>query len=153
MIELDIPGRGSLHLKHLVMDVNGTIARDGTLVVGVIPRIYKLGKMIDLHLLTADTHGTQERIAALLDLKASIIETSADKADYVRRLGNEHVVAIGNGANDVRMCQEAVIGIAVMGPEGVATMLLQAADVLVRDVTDGMDLLLYPSRLRATLRD
>ncbi len=153
MIELEIPGRGTLALQHLVMDVNGTIARDGTLVIGVIPRIYKLGKLLDLHLLTADTHGTQERIDALLDMKAEIVETSADKANYVRRLGAETVVAIGNGANDVAMCKDAAIGIAVIGPEGVATALLQSADVFVRDVTDGMDLLLTPGRLRATLRD
>ena len=34
MIELNIPGRGLIQLKHLVSDVNGTLALDGQLLDG-----------------------------------------------------------------------------------------------------------------------
>jgi soluble P-type ATPase len=38
MLEVDIPSRGLLRLKYLVLDVNGTIALDGQL-VPVVPSI------------------------------------------------------------------------------------------------------------------
>lgn len=153
MIELNIPGWGDLRLEHLVMDVNGTIAEDGKLVVGVIPRIYRLGQQINLHLLTADTHKTQARIDTYLNMKAHIITGGgAEKAAYVENLGAECVVAIGNGFNDVQMCQVAKVSVAVLGPEGLATALIPATHLLVQNAADALDLLLYPERLRASLR-
>ena len=50
------------------------------------------------------------------------------------------------------MLKEAAIGIAVLGPEGMASDLLETADVLVMDINDALDLLLHPKRLVATLR-
>ena len=35
MIEIDIPGYKTLHLEHLVLDYNGTLAVDGVLIDGV----------------------------------------------------------------------------------------------------------------------
>ena len=54
MIELTIPGRGEIHLQHLVTDVNGTLALDGTLLEGVARRLSGLRDRLTLHLLTAD---------------------------------------------------------------------------------------------------
>jgi len=59
MIIVEIPGRPKLTLEHLVLDVNGTIAQDGQLVSGVIDRVQNLRKILEVHLLTADTHGRQ----------------------------------------------------------------------------------------------
>ena len=56
MIELEIPGRGNLQLQHLVLDVNGTLAIDGTLQDGIAKRISGLHDILQAHLLTADTH-------------------------------------------------------------------------------------------------
>jgi soluble P-type ATPase len=70
----------------------------------------------------------------------------------VDELGAEHVVAIGNGANDAAMLQQAVLGIAVLGGEGLATACLTAADIVVPSIESALDLLLYPRRLVATLR-
>jgi P-type E1-E2 ATPase len=74
------------------------------------------------------------------------------KAALVRALGSETVVAIGNGNNDAAMIRAAGLGIAVLGPEGLATQALAAADVVCGSITDALDLLRYPDRLRATLR-
>ena len=68
------------------------------------------------------------------------------------RLGAERVVAIGNGANDAEMLAAAALGIAVLGPEGLATATLRAVDVVVGRIEDALDLLLQPQRLVATLR-
>jgi soluble P-type ATPase len=45
-----------------------------------------------------------------------------------------------------------MLGIAVLTTEGVAIRALQAADVLVHNPIDAIDLLLKPKRLIATLR-
>ncbi len=42
MIEIEIPGWGSLRLVHAVFDVNGTLARDGELLPGVAERFARL---------------------------------------------------------------------------------------------------------------
>jgi hypothetical protein len=39
-----------------------------------------------------------------------------------------------------------------LGPEGLATEALAAADVVCGGITDALDLLRYPYRLRTTLR-
>ncbi|MBN1965942.1 MAG: HAD hydrolase family protein [Anaerolineae bacterium] len=153
MIAVSIPGRGDLQLAHAVFDVNGTLALDGELLPGVKERIDALREQLDVHLLTADTHGKQAAIDAQLGLTATIISRGApEKGAYVLGLGAESVVAIGNGTNDVPMMQAAGLSIAILGPEGVAGVTLQAADVIVASATDALDLLLHPRRLVATLR-
>jgi len=153
MIELTIPGFGDFAIEHLVMDVNGTIATDGVLLPGVHDRLNILRTQLQVHLLTADTHGKQVEIDAQLSLQAEIIvRGGVQKADTVRQLHAETVVAIGNGLNDADMCRAAAIGIAVMGDEGAAAALIQSADIVTRDINSALDLLLNPNRLRATLR-
>lgn len=153
MIELEIPGRAPLALAHLVLDVNGTIALDGALLPGVRERLDLLRQRLDVRLLTADTHGQQAAIDAELGLTASVITRgTAEKGAYVLALGAGGVAVLGNGANDVAMFNAAALRIAVLGPEGLAAELLRSADVLVSDPCAGLDLLLHPRRLVATLR-
>ena len=155
MIELTIPGRGKLQIKHLVTDVNGTIATDGQLLEGVLHQISDLRKILEIHMLTADTHGKQESIDRLLNLKAIRIQKGNEtqqKADYVRKLGKESVIAIGQGANDAAMLKEAAIGIAVISVEGLAIESLYAADLLMPDIHTALDLLTNPIRIIASLR-
>lgn len=154
MIFLDIPGRGILELEHLVLDLNGTIALDGEVLAGVPERLVALSENLTVHLVTADTQGQAAVIAGQLRVKLVLV-TPGDEADQkralVERLGAEHVVAIGNGANDVGMLQAAALGIAVMGAEGLVVEALQAADVVV-SIHDALDLQLHTKRLVATLR-
>jgi P-type E1-E2 ATPase len=156
MLELDIPGFGSLRLMHLALDVNGTLALDGTLLPGVADRLAALRSLLTVHLITADTHGRQAEIDATLGVSAVRTrrgEPEAEqKAAYIRALGAEQVVAIGNGANDVLMFRDARFAIAILGPEGLAAAALREADVVVPDVGAALDLLLQPKRLVATLR-
>lgn len=153
MIELELPGRAPLALAYLVLDVNGTIALDGRLLPGVRERLDLLRQRLEVRLLTADTHGQQAAIDAELGLTASIITRgTAEKGAYVLALGAGQVAVMGNGANDVAMFNAAALRIAVLGPEGLAADLLRSADVLVSDPCAGLDLLLHPRRLAATLR-
>jgi P-type E1-E2 ATPase len=155
MIELNIPGKGVLQLENLVSDVNGTLALDGQLPEGLSRLVRNLRDRLTIHLLTADTHGKQIIIDQQLGLQAVRIqpgEEARQKADYVRRLGAEHVVAMGQGANDALMLREAALGICILSREGVALETLQAADLLVPDVFAALELLDKPLRIVASLR-
>lgn len=155
MIELTIPGRGPLRIEHLVTDVNGTIAVDGVLIDGLSKRIASLRDRLEIHMLTADTHGRQAAIDEQLTLKAERVQPGDEaqqKADFVRALGAESVVAIGQGANDAQMMKSAALGICVMSQEGVAVETLTSADILVPDIFAALDLLEKPVRIVASLR-
>jgi P-type E1-E2 ATPase len=155
MIELDIPGRGLIRLAHLVSDVNGTIALDGQLQNGLARKINALQDRLQVHLLTADTHGRQDIIDQQLNLKAVRVERGQEaqqKAAYVQNLGPENVIAIGQGANDAAMLKTAAIGIGLVSTEGIAVETLLSADIIVPDIDAALDLLNKPLRIVASLR-
>ncbi len=155
MIRLEIHGWQTLSLAHAVFDVNGTLAVDGVLREGVIPLLSELKQKLTLHLLTANTHGKQQEIDRQLSLQAVLIEKGREaeqKAAYVRTLGADQVVAIGQGANDAKMLGQARLGICVLSEEGTALQTLQGSDILVPDIYAGINLLLHPRRLLASLR-
>ncbi len=155
MIELNIPGRGVLQLEHLVCDVNGTLAEDGNLHLGLTRSLPRLRDRLTLHLLTADTHGKQDEIDKMLGFQAVRLKPgseAAQKAEYVRLLGAERVVAIGQGANDAGMLAAAALGICILSSEGVAVATLNAADILIADIHAALELLEKPLRIVATLR-
>lgn len=155
MIELNIPGRGLIQLEHLVSDVNGTLAVDGQLIDGMSRMLRSLRDRLEIHLLTADTHGKQALIDQQLGTKAVHISPGREaeqKADYVRRLGSEKVVAIGQGANDAQMLKEAVLGICIFSKEGTAVEALLAADLVAPDIQTALELLEKPVRIVASLR-
>ncbi len=155
MIEVNIPGRGTFQLEHLVCDVNGTLARDGRLLDKLARPLNALRDRLTLHLLTADTYGRQAAIDQMLGTQAVRMRPGGEaeqKAAYVRALGAEKVIAIGQGANDAAMLQAAAIGIAVLSEEGLAVEALVNADMVMTDIFAALNLLEYPTRLVATLR-
>lgn len=155
MIELNIPGRGLIRLQHLVCDVNGTLAADGQLLEGVKPRLASLRDRLTLHLLTADTYGKQDAIDQQLNIKAVRLQPgkeSEQKAEYVRHLGAETVVAIGQGANDAGILGTAALGICVLSVEGTAVHTMLEADLVANTIHEALDLLEKPPRIVTTLR-
>jgi P-type E1-E2 ATPase len=155
MIELDIPGRGLIRLEHLVSDVNGTIALDGQLHNGLARMFNALQDRLQVHLLTADTHGRQDIIDQQLNLKAVRVERGQEaqqKAAFVKILGPDNVIAIGQGANDAAMLKAAAIGIGLVSNEGIAVETLLSADIIVPDIQAALDLLNKPLRIVASLR-
>jgi P-type E1-E2 ATPase len=155
MIDLTIPGRAQLQIHHLVLDVNGTLAVDGQLLDGIDQHLAVLRRQVQLHLLTADTHGRQAEIDRQLDLQATRIppgDEARQKAEYINHLGNEHVAAIGQGANDAQMLAAAALGICIGSIEGTSVHTLVAADIFARDILTALDLLEHPLRIIATLR-
>jgi P-type E1-E2 ATPase len=155
MLEINIPGRGTFQLYHLVSDVNGTLATDGQIQEGLSQIIQGLRDDLEIHLLTADTHGKQAIIDQQLGLQAVRIQPGGEaqqKAAYVRNLGPEHVIAIGQGANDAGMLKEAALGICILSPEGMATETLLASDLVASDIFSAFKLIEKPLRIVASLR-
>ena len=152
MIRIDIPQRGVIVLHHAVFDVNGTLAVDGKPIPGVVDRLQALGEQLSLHALTAGTHGNIAELERVLGFPLHLIATGEEKLHYVEQLGPAHVIAFGNGRNDVDMLRLAAIGVAILAGEGVAIDALQAADVLAPGPVEAIDLVLKPKRLIATLR-
>lgn len=156
MIEIDIPGAGRLSLDRLVCDYNGTLALDGKLIDGVAQRLKALSTKLEIHVLTADTFGLAAAQLEGLPVTLRVLAPKETKADYLRslRASNERTATVGNGFNDATMLDRRRVGLAlaVLGPEGLSPQALKEASVLVRDVRDGLDLLLEPRRLVATLR-
>jgi P-type E1-E2 ATPase len=155
MIELALPQREPIRLRYLVLDMNGTVALDGELLPGVRERLAALSQVLEIWLTTADTHGTLASLAPTLPVQVRLLEAgpgTPQKAALADQLGAAQVVAIGNGVNDAQMLSRAAVGIAVLGPEGLATASANAADVVAPNIEAALDLLLHPRRLLATLR-
>jgi soluble P-type ATPase len=155
LIELNIPGRGTLRLEHLVTDVNGTLAKDGHLLDKIARPLTALRDRLTLHLLTADTYGRQAAIDLMLGTQAVRLQPGDEaqqKGEYVRGLGAGAVIAIGQGANDAEMLKAAALGIAVLGDEGLALEALLSADIVMPSIFSALNLLEFPTRIVATLR-
>jgi soluble P-type ATPase len=149
---VDVPAGPSLRLGHLILDVNGTLTVRGELVDGVADRIAGLREVLAVRLLSADTFGTVQEVAARLGVDAQRVGTGADKAAVAAELDAGACAAIGNGANDVPLLETVALGVAVIGPEGASPRALAVADVVSGSITDALDLLLDPRALVATLR-
>lgn len=155
MIQVEIPGYGTLEAHSLVLDFNGTLACGGRLMDGLKELIAELAGKIRIYVVTADTFGSVE--AEVKDMAVELVKLGAcserlDKLALVRRLDPNTTVAIGNGNNDVLMLKESVLGICVMGSEGCAKAAMDQADLVIGDIRRALELLIWTDRLKATLR-
>ncbi len=156
MLVFDIPGREALRIEHLLLDYNGTIAFDGLLIAGVEEILNSLADNLSLHVITADTFGTvRERVAGIRCHVETLPPGEQDmaKANYLRQIGANATVALGNGRNDRTMLREAALGIALIQREGASAGTLLESDIVCHSVLDALELLRNPLRLTATLRN
>jgi soluble P-type ATPase len=155
MLDVDIPGFGLLRLEYLVCDFTGTISVNGKLLPVVKEKLNEIADFLKILILTADEFGKAEEELQGINCEVHIIKgpaIDAQKADFVKKLGANRVVAFGNGLNDRGMLKIARLGIIVVGSEGCAVESLLVAQVQVVNAVDGLDLLIHPRRLRATLK-
>lgn len=152
-IDLEIRGGIVRRFTDLVLDYTGTLSLDGVLLPGVAERLAGIAVGLRITIMTADTFGMAAEQTKGLPVDFKIIRTGTEKADAVSMMGGEKVIAVGNGRNDVPMMSRAGLRIAIIGPEGASAELVRAADVVVNDIRDALDLIIHPLRLKATLRD
>jgi P-type E1-E2 ATPase len=156
LIEIDIPGWGNVEIENILLDLNGTIATDGEIRPEVKEKIDALSEKVKIYVLTADTQGTAQKEIEDMNVKLVKIEEDANKTgkfEFIKGLDLERTVAIGNGNNDQLILKEAGLGIAVLGSEGLSVPAIKNADVVVKDISDALELFLKPKRLIATLRE
>ena len=158
-IAIDIPGFGSRRIQRLLSDYTGTLARGGRLEADVKELLAQLAKLIDIHVITADTFGFAEE--ELQDLPVHCQRLQGDGHDrqkeaYGSNVGLEHSAVLGNGNNDrllLRAAQEAGgLAIAVDNGEGCATPALLNSDLFIVGAVNALNLLLDPRGCKATLR-
>jgi P-type E1-E2 ATPase len=155
LIEVSIPGQRTYRLEHLVLDLNGTISLDGNIIDGVEERIDALHDLLNVIIVTADTRGSAQELGQSLRVKIHKVDPGDEpvkKLTLVQQLGSESTVSIGNGSNDASMLKESILGICVLGPEGVSSEAITSCDLVISDINAALDLLLKPERLIATLR-
>jgi len=155
MVEMDIPGFGPVRLERLVFDFTGTLSLDGRLLPGIRERLKRISEILKVHILTADTFGKAEIELTGLDCALQLLKGNhhdVQKKEYVKHLGADRVIAIGNGSNDRLMLKAAKIGIAVTEGEGCSVEALMNAKIHVSSAVNALDLVLNPLRLKATLR-
>lgn len=155
MFELNIPGFGNLEIKNIVLDYNGTIAKDGVFFSELTEIINELSGSMDIYVITADTFGTVENNLSSLNVKIHKLKSdfeSQEKHEFVKSLGSENTLSIGNGSNDALMLKESRVGICIMGEEGCSQKALSNSDIVIRNTKLALELLKNPQRLKATLR-
>jgi P-type E1-E2 ATPase len=156
MIEISIPAWGNMEIENIVLDLNGTIATDGIIPSEVKEKINSLSHGVKIYILTADTQGTASEESS--EVKAELLKVSEEDSAEVKlrvmeSLDPTRTVAIGNGNNDHLILKEAALGIAVLGDEGASVSAIKNADIIVKNISDALDLFLNPKRLIATLRE
>jgi soluble P-type ATPase len=152
---IDIPNYKKLDIRHIVLDYNGTLAKDGILKEEVKRLLPKLCKEYMLHVITADTFGSVHDQLADFDVKIEVLKSldhTREKADFIESLCPSFCAAVGNGNNDVKMIEKAELGISLCGDEGCALTALRAGDILCFSIEDALILFLNRKRLIATLR-
>jgi len=152
---IKIPNYKTLTLTHIVLDYNGTIAKDGVLKEEVIPLLQKLTSLYSVHVITADTFGSVAEQMRPFTLTIKVLESNnhtEEKQTYVTALGAQSCVAIGNGNNDVSMIKEAEVGIALLGDEGCSSKTIQESDIVCNSIKSALELFIHTKRLIATLR-
>ena len=157
-IHLDIPGFGRRHITAVVSDYTGTCSEGGTVRPDVKKRLRRLAKLVDLHILTADTFGTAERQLGGVTTPHFLSSRRQDeeKRNYVSGFDLREVAALGNGNNDRRLLAAVKKGgglsIAIDNGEGCAIDALRNAHLFIAGAANALELLLDPRRLKATLR-
>lgn len=131
-ILIPIPGR-PLSIEALLLDLNGTLARDGILLAGVAELVRLLATHVDVLVASGDTFGSAGEIADEFGLQREELGPTSQaeqKLALVERLGAHRTAVIGNGRNDALALARAALGICVIGPEGCAAEAVSASDVL-----------------------
>ncbi len=154
MITILRPGREPLQIEFILVDFEGTLAADRRVHPKAKDKISLLSKRTKIFVLTTGSREVVEETLRRVNVEVVVFpeaEASVAKRDLIKRLGEAHTVAIGNGVDDSPMIEAAGLGIGVIGKEGASGEVLRKADVVVTTILDALDLLLKPLRQKATL--
>jgi len=155
-MEIRIPGKGNIEIEHLLLDFNGTIARDGKVIHSVKEKVEAVcTKGIKVYVVTADTHGTAREQCMDMPIEVMVFDNSSaaeNKRKIAEKLGAQRCICFGNGFNDGELFEACAMSVIVMGDEGCSSKALIKSDIVCKSIEDAFDLILKPNRIKATLR-
>jgi soluble P-type ATPase len=159
-ISIHIPDHPDLAIDRIVSDYNGTLSQGGRLTPGVAERLRLLHEIVEIDVITSDTFGTATAELAPAGLQPVLLAPGVRheqaKEEHVQSRGAAHVAAFGNGNNDARMLKAVKdaggLAIAVDNGEGCSVETLLSAEIFVAGIVNALDLLLDPTRCKASLR-
>jgi soluble P-type ATPase len=154
MIRIERPGQEPLEIQFILIDFEGTLAQDQRIHPKAKDKINLLSKRAKIYVLTKGDKEFLDEAFRKVDVEPFYSkegETTQQKLDFLRQLGANKTVAIGNGADDAPMIEEAGFGICVAGKEGASGETIRKADLVVSNIIDALDFLLKPLRQKATL--
>ena len=154
MISIQRPGMESLDIHFILIDFEGTLAMDGRVHPKAKDKVNLLSKRATITILTKSNREKVEE--TLKKMKVEILyvteeDSSQQKLNVLQRLGPHQTAVIGNGLDDVRIMEQAGLGLCVIGKEGSSAEAVAKADLVVTNVLDALDFLLKPMRQRAAL--
>jgi len=155
MLKIKIPSYKEIEVENVVFDYNGTLALDGKPIEGIKEKLIEVSKMVNVYIITADTFGTVRESFRDIEVEVKIISKengALDKLNFIKKLGSDKTIAVGNGNNDELMLKESVIGVCILGGEGLATRALLASDIVLKDIKDFFSMIVNTGRIIATLR-
>ena len=154
-MQISIPGYRDLDIQNIVFDYNGTLANGGVANDEIKASLESLSRIFSIYVITADTFGTVKEELKELNLEVVVLKSSnhtQEKANFIKELGVNKTISIGNGNNDKEMLKNAVISIAVIGNEGCSTEALLSSNIVVNSIKDAIDILTNSKKMVATLR-
>lgn len=159
-IAIQIPNYPDLSIQRIVTDYNGTLSQGGRISPGAVERLRRLLELVEIDVITSDTFGTAAAELAPAGLQPVLLPAGARhdqaKEAHVKTHDPAHIAAFGNGNNDAWMLKTVKgaggLAIAVDNGEGCSVQTLLNAEILVAGIANALDLLLDPTRCKATLR-
>ncbi|MFH1601917.1 MAG: HAD family hydrolase [Candidatus Shapirobacteria bacterium] len=146
-------GVGEIILENIILDLNGTLAVKGKIVLGAKERLNKLKRLgFQIYLFSGDQRGNAASLAKELGIKFVKGKSSQEKEELTRKLDTKKTVAIGNARIDIGTFKPCKLRIGTLQPEGIHTGILKHIDILVPSINDALDLLLDPHSLNSTLK-
>jgi soluble P-type ATPase len=160
-IKIEIPNFApNFFVRRIVTDYTGTLSFGGRLIPGVEDCLKRLKELVEIDVITADSFGTARAQLAVVPLEPRILEPGSrhdrEKKTYAEKHEPGQVAAFGNGNNDellLKVVRKAGgLAVAVDNGEGCSVLALKNANIFIVGILNGLNLLLEPTRCKATLR-
>ncbi len=154
MISIQRSGMESLEIQSVLIDLEGTLAIDRRVHPKSKDKVNLLSKRATIYILARGNTENAEKILKKMKVEILFVtekDSSQQKLNLLQRLGPHQTAVIGNGLDDVRVMEQAGLGMCVIGKEGSCAEAMAKADLVFTDVLDALDFLLKPLRQRATL--
>lgn len=152
-MKYQIPNRGEIEIKTIILDLNGTLSVAGVVPDGIRERLALLKtKGFTVLFFTANTRNDADVLAANLGIGWKLAKNAEHKRELAITLDPDTCVSIGNGLIDLELMKIVKLRIVTLQAEGAHVQTVLNSDIIVPSIHDALDLFLDEQRLIATLR-